>query len=193
MANRPNQESFGFLLTPPSGGETGDGQARAAVTMASERMMGDRLTHVTLFWQHGQREHWLRFGKPVATCLLDHRCRRESYAPGQIFALVRWAGADHGTVLSHLAIVRVVARGKAVTPLASVDPGGDILLAVQGWRRVARVFALIDAIEALGLAPEDVAPDLWRQIHHCLAAREARRGTDARHRALRQTRQRIRS
>lgn len=180
MANRPNQESFGFLLTPQSCGKANQRSGLSESGARCADAANDGLTHVALCWQQGQCEHWLRFGKPVLTRIRDRRCRLESYAPGQVFALVRWAGHDYGTVLSHLAIVRVLPRGEAVTPLASVDPGGEILLAVRGWRRVARVFALIDAIEALGLAPEDVAPDHWRQIHDCLALREARRGAHAR-------------
>ena len=45
-------------------------------------------------------------------------------------------------------------------------------------------FRLIDAIEASGIDPCEVAPDHWRHIHNRLAAREASRGYSlARHRA----------
>lgn len=180
--NRPNRESFGFLLTSVGCGQRAvpsvDGVARAG--------QGDRddLTHVTLFWQEGRQEHWLRFGKPVASRILDRRHRVESYAPGQVFAFVRWASNDHGTALSHLAIVRAVSRGMAVTRLPHVEPGGEILLCVRGWRRVSRVFALIDAIEALGIEACEVAPDHWRHIHNRLAGQERPRPYDgARHAA----------
>nr|WP_248291784.1 MULTISPECIES: DUF2840 domain-containing protein [unclassified Novosphingobium] len=123
-----------------------------------------------LSWPQGRRAHWLRFGKPVFSGRCDGGCRVESYAPGKVFALVRWAGPDHGTALSHLAIVRAVQRGMPVTRLPFVDQGGEILLAVQGWRRVARVFAVIDALEALGPAAQEVVPAHWRQIHARLAA-----------------------
>lgn len=187
--NRPNQESSGFLLTPSCCGQSAAECGRlgrtacagAATSNASASgATDDPLTHVTLFWPHGRCEHWLRFGKPVATSRGERGRRVESYAPGQIFALVRWAGHDHGTALSHLAIVRALPRGTAVSRLASVDPGGEILLAVQGWRRVARVFAVIAAIEALGVAPEEVAADHWRLIHHRLAARRTARINDPR-------------
>lgn len=177
--NRPNQESYGFLLTPASGGQPGIGcgavsTAPGPVSGRDIAVTGGRdahLTHVMLSWPQGQRTHWLRFGKPVSSYTGDGGRRVESYAPGQVFALVRCAGPDHGTALSHLAIVRAVPRGMPVTRLPFVDPGGEILLAVQGWRRVARVLAVIDAIEALGLAPQEVVPDHWRQIHDRLAAR----------------------
>ena len=52
------------------------------------------------------------------------------------------------------------------------------------WRKVRRVFGLIDAIEKLGIDPCDVAPDHWRHIHNRLIVAETPRSysTD-RHRA----------
>ena len=142
------------------------------------------LTHVEVQWHEGAREDWFKFGKPVASRIVDRHVRSESYAPGQVFALVRWVANEHGTIRSSLDIVRAVARGEAYTTLAQVDPGGDILLAASGWPKVAQVFRLIDAIEAAGIDPCDVAPDHWRHIHNRLAAREAPRGYNlARHRA----------
>lgn len=140
------------------------------------------LTRVTLFWRKGEREDWLRFGKPVAEQIVDRRQRIECYAAGQVFGLVRWASNAHGTIRSALEVVRAVASGEPVTPVAQVDPGGDVLLAVRGWPRVAQVFCLIDTIEASDIDPCDVAPDHWRHIHNRLAAREIPRGYDiARH------------
>ncbi|MBL0923449.1 MAG: DUF2840 domain-containing protein [Sphingomonadaceae bacterium] len=142
------------------------------------------LTHVELNWHEGQREDWLKFGKPVAGRIIDRHVRIESYAAGQLFALVRWAANDHGTIRSSLDIVRAVALGEAYTTLAQVDPGGDILLSVSGWPKVAQVFHLIDAIEAADIDPCDVAPDHWRHIHNRLAiAAKPRPYTAERHQA----------
>src|SRR3546814_18366672 len=94
---------------------------------------------------------WFKFGKPVASRIVDRHVRSESYTPGQVFALVRWVANDHGTIRSSLDIVRAVGRGEAYTTLAQVDPGGDILLAVSVWPKVAQVFRQIDAI-AIGRA-----------------------------------------
>lgn len=127
------------------------------------------LTHIEIHWHEGAREDWFKFGKPVTTWIVDRHVRTESYAPGQVFALVRWAANDHGTIRSSLDIVRAVERGEAYTTLAQVDPGGDILLAVSGWPKVAQVFRLIDAIEASGIDPCEVAPDHWRHVHNRLA------------------------
>lgn len=141
-------------------------------------------TDVTLVWREGRHEDWLRFGKPVRHQIVDRRTRVESYAPGQVFGLVRWASNDHGTVRSTLDIVRAVGSGQPCTTIAQVEPGGELLLAVRGWQNVAQVFRLIDAIEASGIDPCDVAPDHWRQVHNRLAGRERPCNySPARHRA----------
>lgn len=145
---------------------------------------GPELTHVTLFWREGKHEDWLKFGKPVATRIVSRSERIESYVPGQVFGLVRWASNDYGTIRSSLDILRAVEPGEPVTPVAQVDPGGEVLLAVHGWPKVAQVFRLIDAIEASGIDPCEVTPDHWRHIHNRLAARDVPRSySPARHRA----------
>lgn len=180
--NLANKESFGFLLTesrlwtdsvaPPS---------KPAETRVSD---GPELTHVTLFWRKGEREDWLKFGKPVADRIVSRSERIESYAAGQVFGLVRWASNDYGTVRSTLDIVRAVDGHEPCTPVPQVDPGGDVLLSVHGWPKVAQVFRLIDAIEAAGIDPCDVAPDHWHHIHNRMAGREVPRDySPARHRA----------
>lgn len=142
------------------------------------------LTHVEIHWHEGVREDWLKFGKPVASRIIDRHTRTESYASDQVFALVRWAANEHGTIRSSLDIVRAVARGEAYTTLSQIEPGGDILLAISGWPKVAQVFRLIDAIEASGIDPCEVAPDHWRHVHNRLAiAAKPRAYTPERHHA----------
>ncbi|MBU1462947.1 MAG: DUF2840 domain-containing protein [Alphaproteobacteria bacterium] len=130
----------------------------------------DHFTHVELFWQEGVREHWLRFGRQVGDRIIDRRRRVVSFAPGAIFAFIRWAANDYGTISSNIDIVRAVSRSEAYSTLPHVDPGGEILLHLHGWPKVVQVLRAIDTIEALGIAPEDVAPDHWRHIHNRLSA-----------------------
>ena len=180
--NLANNESFGFLLTQSALWTDGDAPPhRPAETRLSG---GPQLTDVTLVWREGQREDWLKFGKPVAERIIDRRQRIESYAAGQVFGLVRWASNEYGTVRSTLDIVRAVEVSEPCAPVPQVNPGGDVLLSVHGWPKVAQVFRLIDAIDASGIDPCDVAPDHWRHIHNRLAGREAPRDYNpARHRA----------
>ena len=138
------------------------------------------LTHVTLVGRQGVREAWLRFGRPVAARIIDRSTRIESYAPGQVFALVRWASNAYGTRYSALAIVRAVGRGEIFATLPHVDPGGAILLSVRGWPKVRAVLERIDAIEQAGFDPCDIAPEHWRHIHNRLAAGLRPRGYDLR-------------
>ncbi len=180
--NYPNKESFGFLLTSDRLWTNGAAPPRRpAETRLSD---GPQLTHVTLVWREGEREDWLKFGKPVAERIIDRRQRIESYAAGQVFGLVRWAANDYGTIRSTLDIVRAVGAHESCTEIAQVDPGGELLLSVRGWPKVNQVFRLIDAIEASGIDPCEVAPDHWRHIHNRMAGRERPRGYSlARHRA----------
>lgn len=182
VLNLANKESFGFLLTESRLWTNGAAPlCRPAETSLSD---GPQLTHVTLVWREGEREDWLKFGKPVATRIIDRRRRVESYAAGQVFALVRWAANDYGTIRSTLDVVRAVGAHESCTPIAQVDPGGELLLSVRGWPKVNQVFRLIDAIEASGIDPCEVAPDHWRHIHNRMAGRERPRGySPARHRA----------
>lgn len=180
--NYANKESFGFLLTSERLWTDGAAPPRRPAETRVED--GTPLTHVTLVWREGEREDWLKFGKPVAERIIDRRQRVESYAAGQVFALVRWASNEYGTIRSTFDIVRAVAADEPCTPIAQVDPGGELLLSVRGWSKVAQVFRLIDAIEASGIDPCEVAPDHWRHVHNRMAGRERPRGyTPARHRA----------
>ncbi len=180
--NNANRESFGFLLTATGLCKTPGCAARGQTL---RRTAADPpLTHVTLVWRANEHEDWLRFGKPVVERIIDRRRRVESYVPGQVFALVRWASNTFGTIRSTLDIVRAVGPGEAFTTLAQVEPGGELLLSVRGWAKVRAVLRRIDAIEQAGHDPCLVAPDHWRHIGNRLASGLEPRGyRHDRHRA----------
>ncbi|TIM63881.1 MAG: DUF2840 domain-containing protein [Mesorhizobium sp.] len=127
-------------------------------------------TLVELTWREKRIEYWIRFGRQTYEQLLDRHRRLVGFAPGSTFAFVRWAANDFGTVLSRIDIVRAINRGEPFQTLPFVRPGGDILLKVEGWPKVARVLEIIDAIEALGIDACDVADDHWRHVGHRIAA-----------------------
>jgi hypothetical protein len=142
------------------------------------------LTQVELTWLEGRIEHWIRFGRDSGETIIDRRRRRLAFLPGSVFAFVRWASNDFGTIISRIDIVRAIARGEAFQTLPFVRPGGDILLRISGWPKVERVLQTIDAVEALGIDPADAAPDHWRHVHNRLIAGEMPRPYDrAQHRA----------
>jgi hypothetical protein len=129
----------------------------------------DGLTRVELTWIEKRIEHRIRFGRSVHELILDRRRRILSFPPGAVFAFLRWASNDYGTVLSRIDIVRAVGAGESYQTLPFVRPGGDILLKIDGWPKVERVLQAIDAIDALGVDPADVATDYWRHVHNRLA------------------------
>jgi hypothetical protein len=142
------------------------------------------LTHVELTWIDRRIEHWLRFGHCADEQILGAGRRISSFAPGSIFAFVRWASNDLGITVSRLDIVRTVAVGEPLQTLPFVRPGGEILLRVDSWPRVERVLQAINAIEALGIDPADAAPEYWRHLHHRITAgHEPRAYTRERHAA----------
>jgi len=144
------------------------------------------LTHVELTWIEKKIEHWLRFGRRADEKILDRRRSVSSFAPGGIFAFVRWASNDYGTIVSRLDIVRAVEPGARFQTLPFVRPGGEILLRVNGWPKVERVLQAIDAVEALGIDAADAAPEYWRHLHNRLAAgHEPRAYTREQHAAWR--------
>jgi hypothetical protein len=128
------------------------------------------LTRVELTWLEGRIEHWIRFGRDCGETILDRRRRVLSFAPGNVFAFVRWASNDFGTIISRIDIVQSVTHGVAYQTLPFVRPGGDILLRISGWPKVERVLKAIDSVEALGIEAADAAPDHWRHIHNRLSA-----------------------
>lgn len=144
----------------------------------------DNMTHVQLTWIEKRIEHWIRFGRIAKDEIVDRRRRIVSFRPGAIFAFVRWAANDYGTVSSRIDIVRAVRAGEPFTTLQFVQPGGDILLTIEGWPKVSQVLGHIDAVDSAGVDPCDAAPDYWRHVHNRIAAgHQPRAYTMERHRA----------
>jgi hypothetical protein len=140
------------------------------------RSPAPRVTYVELVWVERRIERWIRFGRQSDERIVDRRTRFVGFAPGEVFAFVRWAAGPHGgTAVSRLDIVRATARGEALSTLPGVLPGGELLLHLSGWSVVERALALIDGAEALGVDPADAAPDYWRHVHNRLSVGEAAR------------------
>ncbi len=127
-------------------------------------------TLVHLTWEEGRIEHRIRFGHPIYQRTIDRRSRVVGFASNSVFAFVRWASNDYGTVVSRIDILRAIGRGEPCQTLPFVRPGGDLLLKLHGWPKVERVLQLADAIEALGIDPADAAPAYWRHVHNRLTA-----------------------
>src|ERR1043166_1659599 len=126
------------------------------------------LTTVEILWLEKRIENRIRFGRPISEKIVDRNRRVLSFAPGSIFAFVRWTSNDFGTVLSRVDIVRAAAPGQRYSTVPCIKPGGESLLRLSGWPKVERVLQLIDAIEALGIDPTDAAPDYWHHVHNPL-------------------------
>lgn len=126
------------------------------------------LTRVELTFVPKRIEYWIRFGRIAEDRTLDRRRRIVSFASGSVFAFVRWASNEHGTIISRIDILRAVSPGEPFSTVPFVRPGGDILLRIAGWAKVESVLRAIDAVEAIGVDPIEVAPDHWRHVHNRL-------------------------
>lgn len=142
------------------------------------------LTRVELLWLEGRVERWIRFGRIAEEMIIDRRRRVVAFAPGEIFAFVRWASNGYGTIASRIDILRAVGPSEAFSTIGFVTPGAEILLRISGWPKVNDVLRAIGAVEQAGVAPEEVCPDHWRHVMNRLAAGEQPRAyTRERHRA----------
>ncbi|UFW90500.1 DUF2840 domain-containing protein [Bradyrhizobium barranii] len=142
------------------------------------------LTQVEVLWLEKRIENRVRFGRIAEEQKIDRSRRILSFAPGSIFAFVRWTSNDFGTVISRIDVLRAVAPGQRCSTVPYVKPGAESLLRLTGWQKVERVLQAVDAIEALGINPADVAPDHWQHVHNRLSVNESPRSyTKARHQA----------
>lgn len=156
----------------------------AHAALAPAARTADALTHVELTHIEKRVENWVRFGRHVHEQILDRRRRVLSYRPGNVFAFVRWAANDFGTIVSRIDILRAVRRGEAYQTLPFVRPGAEILLTVEGWPKVEQVLRHIDAVEAVGLEACDAAPEHWRHVANRMSVGQATRAyTPERHQA----------
>lgn len=145
-------------------------------------LLANGLTRVELTWIERRVEHWIRFGHPAERKALDRRRTIATFLPGSIFAFVRWGANDHGTLISRIDIVRTITPDEPYQTLPFVRPGGEILLKIESWPKVQSILQVIDAIEAQGIDPADIASDYWRHVHHRVTAGEAPRAyTRAQH------------
>lgn len=146
--------------------------SKAPVAKSMIEHAASPLTRVELTFVPKRIEYWIRFGRIAEDRTLDRRRRVVSFAAGSVFAFVRWASNEHGTIISRVDILRAVAPGEAFSTVPFVRPGGDILLRITGWPKVESVLQAIDAVEALGVDPIETAPDHWRHVHNRLTAGE---------------------
>ncbi|MGX7877341.1 DUF2840 domain-containing protein [Mesorhizobium sp. ORM6] len=140
------------------------------MTSSAQSTPRGKLTTVELIWIEQRIEYRIRFGRPSHETIIDKRRRVVGFAPGSVFAFVRWAANDFGTVVSRIDIVRAVMPAEPYQTLPHIRPGGEILLKIAGWDKVERVLQRIDAIEVIGLDPAEAAPDYWRRTHNRLVA-----------------------
>lgn len=128
------------------------------------------LIQVQCTWNEKVAEQWIRFGRIASERIIDRKTSIKFFRPHAIFAFVDWKAREHGTIYSSIAIIRAVAPDEAYTTFENVRPGGEILLHIETWPKVAQVLEAIDAVEAVGIYAADASPDHWRHVGNRLSA-----------------------
>jgi hypothetical protein len=93
------------------------------------------------------------------------------FLPAAIFGRIRWEANDYGTTRWQLMVMQACTPLDVAQRIPGVQPGARLLLHAEGERQVQAVLSCIDAIEALGIAPDAVSPAYWRTLGNRLAAR----------------------
>src|SRR5215469_2752591 len=99
------------------------------------------VTQVELLWIEKRIENRIRFGHTIHQTILDGRRRRVSFAPGSIFAFVRWASNEYGTVVSRAFTSYARLRlANAIQRFLSSSPVGRSCSTWRVGRRSRRYF-----------------------------------------------------
>ena len=93
------------------------------------------LTMVELTWIEKRVERWIRFGRTVEDRIIDRRRRIVGFAPGSIFAFVRWASNDYGTIVSRIDILRAVHQESPARPCPMCSPAARFCSASRAGRK----------------------------------------------------------
>ena len=129
------------------------------------------LTQVSLAYIESRFKLYLRFGEPERVIRFDRWRRVAVFLPGAIFCRIRWQANDYGTVRWQLMVMQAGPPLDAMQRIPGVWPGARLLLCAEGDKAVRAVLECIDAIEALGIAPDSASPAYWRTLGNRLTAR----------------------
>ncbi|HXQ05273.1 MAG TPA: DUF2840 domain-containing protein, partial [Bradyrhizobium sp.] len=88
----------------------------------------DTHTYVDLIWIEKRLQRWIRFGRVASEQIIDRQRGIIAFAPDDVFAFVRWASNDFGTVVSRIDVLRAVRPGEPCSTVGFVRPGGESLL-----------------------------------------------------------------
>ncbi len=123
------------------------------------------LTRVSVHYNGGTSNHYLRFGNPV---FRDEVSKHKAYAyfpEGRMFCYIQWKANQYGTQFWRLLVLQAAVLGKPAFRVPGIKPGAKILLDVKGVDRVRKAHSLIDRIEDLGLDPSTVSPEFYLRSH----------------------------
>lgn len=129
------------------------------------------LTRASVLFLPERANDWVRFGHAVAERTVDRRRRVLSFAADSVFGYVRWRANGFGTELWRAYVLRAGTPSDALQTVPGITPAADILVSTATEARVKQLLALIDALEAGGVAPQDAPESYWRVVQNRIATR----------------------
>ena len=141
-------------------------------------------TDVELLWIEGRIERWIRFGNVIEERLVDRRRRIVSFAPNSVFAFVRWASNDYGTLVSRIDIVRACRAGEHRSTVPGITPAGTSCCGFPAGRRSKRCLKQSMPLRRSACEPKTSAPTIGgKSTAACPPVETPERYTRQRHRA----------
>lgn len=158
---------------PPDGADFGAATAAPTPFLVARARQSTEtpLTRVSLAFLEHRFKVYLRFGEPVRTLRLDRWRSVTTFLPNALFCRIHWLANDYGTIRWQLMVMQACTPLDAMQRIPGIRPGARLLLHVEGDQSVRAVLEQIDAIEALGIAPDATSPAYWRTLGNRLAAR----------------------
>ena len=133
--------------------------------------MPELITRVEILFLPEFVNHRLRFGVADEWRDIDRRRAYAYFKPGRVFGYVRWEANEYGPKDWRFIVLRTVEPATMISRPSGVSPGGEVLLYVRGNACVRSALGQIDAIEATGIDPVDVAPAYYRHVHNRILSR----------------------
>jgi len=95
----------------------------------------DTHTYVDLIWIEKRLQRWIRFGRVASEQIIDRRRSVVAFAPGDVFAFVRWASNDFWH--RRLAYRHPARRSswRTCSTVGFVRPGGRVCCGYTAGRR----------------------------------------------------------
>jgi len=126
-------------VPPRADGRQDARSARPAIPSNATRQSDGDSQRLNSIGKRGASSAGSGSAKSIRSALSTRRRRIVSFSPGSIFAFVRWAANEHGTIASRIDILRAADPDKPISTVPGVRPGGRSCSGSRAGPRSTRV------------------------------------------------------